>query len=172
MVETRTDQAARNKVWDMIRDVQVAMMATVDAEGHMRARPMRAVGTEDFTGTLWFFTSGTSPKAEEIRHDNRVLLTYSDPRSQTYVAITGTARVVRDPAKQQELWSEPLRTWFPGGPHDVNAALLCVEAEGAEYWDAPSSTFVHAYGYLRSRLTGEAPANLGDNDKVAFRRPA
>jgi general stress protein 26 len=171
MVETRTDQAARNKVWEMIRDVQVAMMVTLDEGARMRARPMRAVSVKDFSGTLWFFTSQPSPKAQEVQRDDRVLLAYADPNSQNYVAISGTAQVVRDPQKQKELWSEPLRAWFPGGPEDPKAALIKVEVEGAEYWDAPSSTFVHAYGYVKARLTGEPP-QVGENDKVAFRKPA
>jgi general stress protein 26 len=171
MVQTRTDQAAQDKVWAMIREVEVAMMVTLDEAGHMRGRPMRAVALKEFSGTLWFFTSQPSPKTEEIRHDDRVLLAYADPDGQNYVAISGTARIVRDIAKQKELWSEPLRTWFPGGPEDPNAALLAVAAEGAEYWDAPSSTFIHAWGYVKSRLTGEPP-KAGDNDKVAFRKPA
>jgi general stress protein 26 len=171
MVQTRTDQQARDKVWELIREVKVAMLVTMDEDGHMRGRPMRAVEAKQFTGTLWFFTAQPSPKAEEIGHDSRVLLAYSDPSAQNYVAISGTAQVVRDHAKQKELWSEPLRTWFPGGPEDPEAALLKVEVEGAEYWDSPSSTFVHAYGYVKSRLTGEPP-QMGDNDKVAFKRPA
>lgn len=171
MVQTRTDKAARDKVWEMIRAVQIAMMVTLDEQGRMRARPMRAVSLKEFSGTLWFFTSQPSPKADEIRHDDRVLLSYADPDSQNYVAISGSAQVMRDPAKQKELWSEPLRTWFPGGAEDPKAALLKVDVEGAEYWDAPSSTFVHAYGYVKARLTGEPP-QAGENDKVAFRKPA
>lgn len=171
MTETRTDQAARDKVWEMIRDVAIATMVTVDDQGRLRGRPMRAVQLKQFDNTLWFFTSQPSPKTDEISHDGRVLLAYADPSDQNYVSVSGMAQVVRDPARQKELWSEPLRTWFPGGPEDPKAALLKVEVEGAEYWDAPSSTLVHAYGYLKARLTGEPP-KAGDNDKVAFKRGA
>jgi len=171
MTETRTDQAARDKVWEMIRDIEVAVMVTVDGQGRLRGRPMRAVKVKEFTGTLWFFTAQASPKAEEIGHDGRVLLAYSDPSGQDYVSVAGQAEVLRDPARQKELWSEPLRVWFPGGPEDPRAALLKVEVEGAEYWDAPSSTLVHAYGYVKARVTGEPP-HPGANDKVDFRRPA
>jgi general stress protein 26 len=171
MVQTRTDQAARDKVWTMIREVEVAMMVTLDEGGRLRARPMRAVSVKDFDGTLWFFTDRPSPKTEEIRHDDRVLLSYADPSAQNYVALSGRAQVVRDAARQRELWSEPLRAWFPAGPDDPKAALLKVEVEGAEYWDAPSSSFVHAWGYVKARLTGEPP-QAGENDKVAFRRGA
>jgi len=171
MTETRTDQAARDKVWEMIGDVAVAIMVTVDEQGRLRGRPMRAVKLKEFDGTLWFFTSQPSPKTDEIGHDGRVLLAYSDPSSQDYVSVSGEAAVIRDPAKQKELWSEPLRTWFPGGPEDPKAALLKVTVEGAEYWDSPSSTLIHAYGYVKARLTGEPP-QAGENDKVAFKRPA
>ncbi|MGG5888352.1 pyridoxamine 5'-phosphate oxidase family protein [Falsiroseomonas sp. HC035] len=171
MTETRTDQAARDKVWELIRDVEVATLVTVDTDGHLRGRPMRAAKLQEFDGTLWFFTGDHTPKTEEIRHDERVLLAYSDPSAQNYVSVSGTAQVVRDVAKQKALWSEPMRTWFPGGPEDPRAALLKVVVEGAEYWDSPSSTLLHAYGYVKARLTGEPP-KAGENDKVSFKRPA
>jgi general stress protein 26 len=171
MVETRTDQEARDKVWEMIKDVATAIMVTVDEQGRLRGRPMQAVKLKEFEGALWFFTSQPSPKTEEIGHDGRVLLAYSDPSSQNYVSVSGNAEVMRDPAKQKEFWSEYLRTWFPDGPEDPRAALLKVEVEGAEYWDAPSSTLIHAYGYVKARLTGEPP-KAGENDKVAFKRGA
>jgi hypothetical protein len=38
----------------------------------------------------------------------------------------------------------------------------------AEYWDGPSSAIV-AIGYLKARLTGEPPRQLGDNEKITSR---
>ncbi len=61
-----------------------------------------------------------------------------------------------------------MRTWFPQGVDDPEAAILEVKVDSAEYWDAPNSTMVHAYGYLKARLTGESP-HPGENEKVAFR---
>ena len=60
---------------------------------------------------------------------------------------------------------------FPGGPEDPKIALIRVECEGAEYWDSPSSTLVHAYGYLKAVTTGEPP-HPGANDKVDFTKRA
>ena len=117
MVQTRSDSEAKLKVRDMIADIEVAMLVTMDAEGRHRGRPMRAVKQEG-DDKLWFFTGSDSGVVHEAQEDERVLLTYADPRRQNYVAISGTARVVRDAAKQKELWSEPLRVWFPGGAED------------------------------------------------------
>lgn len=170
MVETRSDAEAKRKVWDMIRDIEVAMMVTMDDEGRFRGRPMRASQSE-FDGVLWFFTQAGSPKSDEVRQDPRVLLAYADPRGQDYVSIYGTAELLRDPAQQKRLWREPLRAWFPGGAEDPEIALLKVTCLGAEYWDAPSSTLVHAYGYLKAVTTGEPP-HPGANDKVDFSKRA
>jgi general stress protein 26 len=170
MPETRSDAEAKRKVWEMIKDVDVAMMVTQDEQGRFRGRPMRAVNQE-FDGVLWFFATAGSPVTGEAAQDERVLLTYADPRSQNYVSIYGTAETLKDPAKQKQLWSEPLRVWFPAGPEDPKIALIRVECEGAEYWDSPSSTLVHAYGYLKAVTTGEPP-HPGANDKVDFTKKA
>lgn len=166
MVETRSDAEAKRKVWDMICDVEVATLVTMDGEGRFRGRPMRASQSE-FDGVLWFFTRASYPVSEEVRAEERVLLAYADPRAQNYVSISGTAELVRDAAEQKRLWSEPLRTWFPKGAEDPDIALIKVTCQGAEYWDAPSSTLVHAYGYLKAVTTGEPP-HPGANDKVDF----
>ena len=170
MVETRSDTEAQRKVWDMIDGIEVAMMVTMDDQGRFRSRPMRAVKHQG-DGTLWFFSKASAPVTGEAREDGRVLLAYADPRGQNYVSISGTAEVVRDKAKQKELWSEPVRAWFPGGPEDPQISLIKVTVDGAEYWDAPSSTLVHAWGYVKAITTGEPP-HPGANDKVDFSKKA
>ena len=170
MPETRGDRDAQNKVWEMIKDVGIATMVTHDAEGRLRGRPMQAQ-QESFDTTLWFFTGQGMPVTQEIAADSRVLLAYSDPSHQNYVSLYGRAKVFQDAAKQKELWSESLRVWFPGGAEDPRITLIRVECEGAEYWDSPSSTLVHAYGYLKAVTTGEPP-HPGTNDKVDFTKRA
>ena len=88
MPETRSDAEAKRKVWEMIKDVNVAMMVTQDDEGHFRGRPMRAVNKE-FDGVLWFFASAGSPVTGETRDDGRVLLglsQYSAPSQSTRIS--------------------------------------------------------------------------------------
>ena len=165
-MEHRSDAEAKQKVWDMIKDIRVALLGTRDSEGHLHSRPMVAVETE-FNGELWFFTRSDCRKVSEIETDPRVLLSYSNPDDQNYVSISGTGSIVRDRAKIKELWSEYLRTWFPKGSDDPDIALLKVTVDLAEYWDAPSSALLHAYGYVKARLTGESP-KAGDVAQVDF----
>ena len=165
-MEVSSNDADRKKVWELIKDIQITMMVTQNASHELSARPMAAVQTE-FDGVLWFMTRDETPKVDEIASDRKVLLAYSHPTKQDYVSVAGKARVVRDRAKIQELWSEAMRTWFPKGADDPSIALIAVDVDSAEYWDAPSSTLVYAYGYAKARLTGEAP-HPGENKRVTF----
>jgi general stress protein 26 len=165
-MDTRTDQAAKDKVLELIKDARIAMVATRGDDGRQHARPM-GTNTVNFDGHLWFFSDADSPKIAEIRRDPQVLLTYSDENKQHYVSIAGTAEVVQDAAKAKELWTEGLRVWFPKGAEDPEIALIKVKVEIAEYWDSPSSTMLYAYGYVKAVTTGERP-NGGENATVRF----
>ena len=70
-----------------------------------------------------------------------------------------------DRAKVKELWTAPLKAWFPKGPEDPNIALLRVDVSGAEYWDAPGSAVMRSYGLAKALTTGNTDA-LGSNAKV------
>ena len=167
MAEAKTDHEQREKVRELIKDVQTTVMVTHGDGEKLRGRPMVAAGLDPDGRTLWFFSASGTEKTAEIARNDRVLLSYSDPSSQNYVAVSGTARVVRDVAKQKELWTESMKTWFPKGAEDPAIALIAVEMTGAEYWDSPSSTLLHAYGYVKATLTGEPPKG-GENERVSF----
>jgi general stress protein 26 len=156
------DQDQRDKLWSMMKSTSIAMLTTED-DGHLRARPM-AASQKAFDGTLWFFTRESAAKVGEVRAEHEVGVTYADPKSQTYVSLSGTASLVRDRATIDAHWSEVLTTWFPDGKDDPDLALLKVEVSAAEYWDAPNSTLLHAYGYVKAKLTGTPPAG-GKNEK-------
>lgn len=165
----RNEDEMRMKVREMISGIGVAIFTTIDGEGRLRGRPMRTQKPDQDGRTLWFFTRKDSPKIEELAGDSRVLLGYSDPKSQDYVSIFGRGKVVADVGKKKELWTEGLRTWLPGGPESDEVALIAVTIEGAEYWDGISSSLRYAYGYAQSVVTGK-PDTSGENAKVSFQR--
>lgn len=167
-MQIRTDLEAKEKVWNLIKDISVALLATRSAEGHLHARPMVA-RQERFDGVLWFFTPLHCRKVEEIKADPEVLLSYSRPEDQHYVSVSGQAEIVYDRGVIAELWTEPMRTWFPKGIDDPNLVALKVTVESAEYWDVPSSALVYAYGYAKARLTGKSP-KMGDIAHVDFEK--
>ena len=158
-----TRQEAIKKLNDLIKTVRVAMLTTIDW-GVLRSRPMQTQEF-DFDGELWFFTSSETHKTEEIEKDRRVNVSYAAPDSNTYVSVSGTAEIVHNRAKIEELWNPLHKAWFPEGLEDPNLVLLKVKVEQAEYWDSPSSTIVQVVGFVQALVTGER-ADGGDHGKV------
>lgn len=153
------------KLKSIIKDVEVAMLTTNDG-GVLRSRPMQTQQAE-FDGDLWFFTSSNTHKAEEIEKDNRVNVSYAAPEDNSYVSISGTAEIVTDKAKMEELWSPILKAWFPKGLDEPDIILLKVNANQAEYWDSASSSLVQAFGLLKSLVTGER-ADGGEHAQISL----
>lgn len=153
------------KIWEMMKDIRSAMLTSEDG-GHLRSRPMVPC-QKSFEGTLWFFTREHGHIVSEVAHSPQVNVSYADSSAQNYVSLSGSASVVTDKRTMEQHWSELMRTWFPKGIDDPDVALLKVDVEQAEYWDAPNSKMVYAYGYLKARLTGEPP-HPGENEKVTL----
>jgi len=163
MEDNKTREEAIEKLRSLIKDIQTAMLTTID-DGVLRSRPMQTQQTE-FDGDLWFFTSSETHKTEEIEKDNRVNLAYASPNDNSYVSVSGRAELVKDRAKMEELWNPILKAWFPKGLDDPNITLLKVSVEAAEYWDSTSSTIVQVAGFIKALVTGTR-ADGGENEKI------
>jgi general stress protein 26 len=158
-----TRQQAIKKLNELIKEMSFAMLTTNDG-GVLRSRPMQTQDF-DFDGDLWFFTSSKTHKSEEIERDNRVNVSYASPDDNSYVSVSGRASIVKDREKIDEYWSDLYKAWFPEGKDTPDLVLLRVEAEQAEYWDAPSSTIAQTIGFLKALATGER-VDVGENEKV------
>jgi general stress protein 26 len=163
MVVHPTDGEFGNIV-KMIRDIQIALLTTVDREGHFHARPVQTLGIEA-DRSLWFFTDIRSEKAFELARDVRLGLGYADPKSGKYVAVAGTGRILRDASQARKLWTVEQRAYYPDGPEDEHLVLLRVQVEGVEYW-LPGGRTAHLLAALRARLTGIPARVVGRNSKI------
>ena len=152
------------KLGSLIKDVGIAMLTTMEADGSLRSRPM-ATQKAEFEGTLWFFTREHSPKVDEVNREHRVNVSYSDPGHSRYVSVSGTAELSTDAAKIKELWQPLLKAWFPMGLEDPELALLKVTVDKAEYWDAPGSMVVKLVGFVKAIATGKT-YEPGKHEKI------
>ena len=152
------------KLSEMIKGIDFAMLTTVDVDGTLRSRPMSTQQAE-FDGVLWFFTRASSHKVDEVEHDHRVNVSYAEPEDQRYISLSGTARLVRDRKRMEELWNPVLKAWFPKGLEDPDIALLKVDVNQAEYWDSSSSTMAHLFGFVKAVAAG-AEFRPGENEKL------
>ena len=148
----------------LIRGIKTAMLTTACADGTLRSRPMATLERE-FDGTLWFFTHADAPKVGEVQQERQVNVSYADADGQRFVSVSGRAALVLDRKKNQELWNPAYKAWFPKGLDDPQIALLRVEAEKAEYWDAQSSAMVQLMSLVKGLVTGQS-CPPGESKKV------
>lgn len=165
MADTRAEHIAQ--LAELIRDVEVAMFTTTGVDGRLYSRPL-ATQQVAFGGDLWFVITADSPKVAEIALDPRVNVAYASPSKNTYVSVSGCARVVDDRAKIEELWSPAMKLFFPGGKEDPNLRLIHVRADSAEYWDGPGTLLGKALTFVLSAVQDE-PGQLADNGFIDLR---
>ncbi len=148
-------ETTKQHLSDLLASFDTAMLITRHHDGE-HARPMAVAGVEG-ASTVWFVTSDTSPKADEIRSDARVAVTcQSDSK---YAALSGHAALVQDRTKVDELWKESWKTWFPNGKTDPTLALIRVDVDDAEFWDNTGAKGVrYAFEKAKAYVKGTTPS--------------
>jgi general stress protein 26 len=154
-----------NKLGEMIEDIQIAMVTTMEPDGVLHTRPLATLKYEA-DGDLWFFTAIDSAKVDEVAQHAQASVSYADASKHVYVAVAGTAEISQDRRKMEELWTPIAKAWFPEGLDDPQLALLRIRIERAEYWTSPGKAAFLA-GVAKASLTGK-PTRMGDNRKLSM----
>lgn len=149
-----------------IGDIKIAMLSTIDAAGSIHSRPMYTFKIAD-DGIIWMFASKESKKVADISSHSSVVLNYSDPNSDLYITVNGTATISNDPVKTEELWDDRYKVWFPEGKTDPNLCLLQILPSEAEYWDTPDLLVSQIISLVKNTIAGK-PYVEGENKKIDF----
>ena len=155
------------KLYELIDDIEVAMMTTRRPDGHLRARAManqkRAAGAD-----LWFVTLDDTAKLSDLAHDRHVNLSYYRDGNRQWVSVSGTAVVTDDRAKVRELYAEDWKMWFPdegdprhGTADDPRIALIGVTVHAAEFLDITKPRPVLLFELVKGWITS-TPPELGE----------
>lgn len=150
-----SDQTDTGKLWDMIEKIRVAMLTT-SAGDALESRPMSAYLDRE-AQLIWFITRLDSAKAHEIAGGEAVNLAFADASGNRFVSVSGTAEVVRDIAKQKELWNPFAEAWMPEGPEAATTALIKVTPAHGTLWDAPGK-LAQLFAVARANITQTPPS--------------
>ncbi len=151
------------KVVKTIDHIKVGMLTTRSGQD-LLSRPLTAVRVTD-DGDLWFFIAAESGIAQEIAKDENINISFSSTTS--WVSVRGTAQVVRDAGKKEELWNPSVEVFAQGGATSPGIVLLQVSSESAEYWENPGGPVSLVASWVKQKLTGEQ-ARPGDSGVVDF----
>lgn len=158
-----SEKTPHETVRSIMESTRIASLTYLDDAGRLVATPM---GTQKFEdpGTTYWITERDSDKVAHLRTDPRVNVFYAG--GDGYVSLTGTARLVEDEGRLEELWGFFTGAFMEGGPQDPNSALLEVTADTAQWWDTPGSVAT-VVALVKAKVTGEE-TDLGDSGITAL----
>ena len=156
-------QAQMDTIQAMVKDIKYTMMTTRNGENHLHSCPMNTTETSIGAKEIWFIGHKPSETVDNIKQNPEVNLAYVTQESDKYLSISGTAELVEDEEKLNELWSVMYNAYFEQGKDDPKVQLIKVVPHGAEYW-ANGNAIASAVKMAAAALTDNAvEKSLGEN---------
>lgn len=137
-VEVTDDPKMVEKVTNVIDDVDIAMVTTIDSASSSRrlvSRPLSTQRAED-NGDVLFLTRRDTPFVRDIGMNPQVNVAYSSNKA--WVSLAGEARLVEDRALVEQLWSKGASAYMEGGPDNPDNVVVRVAGDTAELWGGES----------------------------------
>ncbi|MGP1309584.1 MAG: pyridoxamine 5'-phosphate oxidase family protein [Phycisphaerales bacterium] len=174
MAAPATTNKKLDELYDLIEDIEIAMLTTSRPDGMLVTRPM-ATQDHNHLGDLWFVTNIETHKVDEIEANPQVSIGYLDPKTMEWVSVSGTATISQDRETIRELHQPDWKAWFEdeggerdGGPDDPRLALIIVDAHTAVYMKAKHSRPRTLFEIMRGVLTGSQP-DIGREEQLSER---
>ena len=159
-------QAQMDTIQAMVKDIKYTMMTTRNDENHLHSCPMNTTETSIGAKEIWFIGHKPSETVDNIKQNPEVNLAYVTQESDKYLSICGTAELVEDEEKLNELWSVMYNAYFEQGKDDPKVQLIKVVPHGAEYW-ANGNAITSAVKMAAAALTDNAvEKSLGENFSI------
>ena len=118
--------------------IDIAILSTHTENGEIANRPMSNNGDVAYDGTSYYFTYEKTRTVSDIQRNPNVALGFSSEAGLfaegIYVAVEGTAELIRDKAVFHQHWTSDLDKWFENGVDTPGIVLIKVRANRATYW--------------------------------------
>ena len=159
-------QAQMDTIQEMEKDIKYTMMTTRNAEDHLHSCPMNTTETSIGAKEIWFIGHTPSETVDNIQQNAEINLSYVTQDSDKYLSISGTAELIEDAEKLDELWSVMYNAYFEKGKEDPKVQLIKVTPHGAEYW-ANGNAITSAVKMTAAAVTETAiDKSLGENFSI------
>jgi general stress protein 26 len=159
------------KFYDLIDNIDIAMMTTRRMDGHLESRAManqkRTAGAD-----LWFVSRDGTMKIRDLQADPHVNLSYYKDRTREWISVSGIAKLSRDRGKIRELYQPDWKMWFGnegdprhGTPDDPRMILIGVDIHAAVFLELDKPQPVVLYEMAKGWLTGTEP-DIGEMHRI------
>jgi len=156
-------QSTLEKLYDLIEEIEIAMMTTRRPDGHLESRAManqkRAAGAD-----LWFVSAEGTAKLRDLEADPHINLAYYKDSTREWISVSGLATLSRDREKIRELYAPDWKMWFPsdgdprhGTADDPRFVLIGVTVHAAVFLEVDQPKPVVLFEMVKGWVTGEEP---------------
>lgn len=150
-----------------IDDIEIAMMTTRRADGHLQSRAMATQKRMD-GADLWFVSMTDTQKLRDIAADPHVNLSYYKDRTREWISVSGIASLTRERARIHALYAPDWKAWFAeeGDPRhgtwdDPRMVLIGVDVFAAVFLEVNQPQPIVLFEVAKGWLTG-APPDVGE----------
>ena len=159
-------QEQMDTIQAMVKDIKYTMMTTRNGENHLHSCPMNTTETSIGAKEIWFIGHTPSETVDNIKQNAEVNLAYVTQDADKYLSVSGTAELVDDAEKLDELWTVMYNAYFEQGKEDPKVQLIKVVPHGAEYW-ANGNAIASAAKMTAAAVTDTAiDKSLGENFSI------
>ena len=157
-----TDKIEAKEFWNHLDDVMAGMLTLYGA----RPVPMSPYADKE-AGAVWYITARGTDIEESLRggpKSAQFIVAAGD--AQLYANIEGTAQIVHDPEKLDEIWNVIADSWFEGGEADPDVTLVRFDLREAEAWTTDGK-LGFLYEIAKAQVTDEKP-DMGAHGRLNF----
>jgi general stress protein 26 len=133
------DKLTLKDVSEKMSGIDVAILSTHGHGQEIANRPMSNNGEVEFDGTSYFLSYDGAQCVSEIERNPKVALGYSTEggifTGAVYIAVEGSAELIRDKAAFAQHWTPDLDKWFEKGIDTPGLVLLKVRATRIKLWE-------------------------------------
>ena len=160
------DKSFQHDLWKLIKDIKFGMFTHRHADGTLHAHPLTTQSKSLKDGEpLYFFVSRKTELGQRIQADGDVCIAYGDLKNDSWISISGVARVNNDLETKKDLFNALAKAWFPGGAEDPDLELVEVQIRHAEYWDVKESKPTQMLKMATAAVTGNKP-EMGEHREM------
>jgi general stress protein 26 len=146
------NEFAVDKIKDLAENIKTCMFCTYN-DIRLQSRPMSVQKIDDY-GQLWFLSDRNSSQNADITMNPTVEIFFSEPHDK-FLTLHGTATILYDRDKIEELYSPIVKVWMPGGIDDPNLSVIKVIPEDGYYWNNKNGKMVAIAKMTAALVTGK-----------------
>ena len=150
----------KQQFWSALSDSPFVMLglAGVDAA---HAQPMAAQFDDELPNRIWFYTNRQNRLVEGLTDSMRGVAHFSAKGHGLFASLHGRLSLDTDPAMVERFWSPVAAAWYEDGKDDANLAMLRLDLERGEIWQASTGNFLK---YMTTALLSGSAEDTSQDD--------